>query len=341
MAPLRPSLVLVTIGGNDQQRLPLSTFIANLEHLIERTRAIGSGVALQTYYCPTFVGADLDRFSQFMDAMVSVGEQTGRLEEVFLRLFNHLEFENFMRQQVKSAIRYPTFVVVTMAIAIVIINIFVIPAFAKVYASMKAELPLMTKALIAFSDFMVAYWPFMLAALAGAIFGFRAWSNTAGGRMRWDQMKLRIPVAGPIILKATLARFARSFSLAFRSGIPVTSALSMVARTTDNVFISGRIDGMREGVERGESLLRTARGADIFTPVVLQMIAVGEESGALDDLTGEIADMYQREVEYDLKHLSSQIEPILIIMLGVLVLILALGVFLPIWDLGTAVTGKK
>jgi MSHA biogenesis protein MshG len=280
-------------------------------------------------------------FDQFYTSMVSVGEGTGRLEEVFLRLFHHLEFEKFMREQVKSAIRYPTFVVATMGIAIVIINIWVIPAFAKVYAGFKAELPMMTKVLIGFSNFMVEYWPFLLAALVGAIFGFRAWINTVAGRMTWDRMKLRIPVAGPIILKATLARFARSFSLAFRSGVPVTSGLSLVANTVDNVFVSERITRMREGVERGESVLRTARDTRVFTPVVLQMIAVGEESGSLDDLTSEIADMYQREVEYDLKNLSAQIEPILIVMLGILVLILALGVFLPIWDLGTAATAKK
>lgn len=280
-------------------------------------------------------------FNPFYTSMVSVGEHTGRMEEVFLRLFHHLEFEKFMREQVKAAIRYPTFVIVTMGIAIVIINIFVIPAFAKVYAGFKAELPLMTKVLISFSNFMVDYWWVMLAALIAAVFGFRAWTRTSAGQMQWDRLKLRIPVAGPIIQKATLARFSRSFSLAFRSGVPVTTSLGMVANTVENAYISERIVRMREGVERGESVLRTARDAGVFTPVVLQMIAVGEESGALDDLTGEIADMYQREVEYDLKNLSAQIEPILIVMLGILVLILALGVFLPIWDLGTAATAKK
>jgi len=280
-------------------------------------------------------------FNPFYVAMVNVGEQTGNLEEVFLRLFHHLDFEKFMHDQVKAAIRYPSFVLVTMALAIVIINIWVIPAFAKVYEGFKAELPTMTKVLIAFSDFMVVNWFYLLAALVLAVFGFRAWTKTAAGRMRWDRFKMRVPIAGPIVLKATLARFARSFSLAFRSGVPVTSALSMVANTVDNVFIAGRINGMRAGVERGETVLRTARETGVFTPVVLQMIAVGEESGALDDLTNEIADLYQRDVEYDLKNLSAQIEPVLIIMLGVLVLILALGVFLPIWDLGQAALGKK
>jgi MSHA biogenesis protein MshG len=273
--------------------------------------------------------------------MVSVGEQTGRLEEVFLRLFEHLEFEKFMREQIKAALRYPSFVIATMGVAIVVINIFVIPAFAKVYQGFKTELPLMTKVLIGFSNFMADNWYFILAAFIGLVFAFRAWTASARGRMQWDHIKLRIPIAGPIVLKATLARFARSFSMAFRSGVPVTSALAMVAGTVDNVFVAERINRMREGVERGESILRTARDAKVFTPVVLQMIAVGEESGALDDLTSEIADLYQREVEYEIKNLSAQIEPILIVALGIMVLILALGVFLPIWDLGNAALGKK
>ena len=280
-------------------------------------------------------------FNPFYVAMVRVGELTGRLEEVFLRLFNHMEFERFMRDQVKSAIRYPAFVMAAMALAIVIINIFVIPAFAKVYQGFKTELPAITKVLIAFSNFTVAWWPVLLAALVAGAFGFRAYINTPGGRMAWDRFKLGIPVAGPIVLKATLARFARSFALAIRSGVPAIQALTMVANTVDNVHVARRIESMREGVERGESVLRTALAAGIFTPIVLQMVAVGEETGALDELMTEIADMYQREVEYDLKSLASQIEPILVVCLGVLVLILALGVFLPIWDLGSAALGKK
>jgi len=228
-----------------------------------------------------------------------------------------------------------------MAIAIVIINIFVIPAFAKIYQGYKAELPAITRGLIAFSNFMVEYWPVMLGALVAAIFAFRSYVATEAGRLRWDRFKLKIPVAGKIVLKATLARFARSFSLAVRSGVPAVQALVMVAHTVDNEYVAGRIDGMREGVERGESLLRTATASGIYTPIVLQMVAVGEESGALDDMMTEVADMYQREVEYELKTLSSQIEPILIIALGALVLLLALGVFLPMWDLGSAAMGKK
>jgi len=275
-------------------------------------------------------------FSQFYVNMVKVGEMTGQLEGVFLRLFHHLEFENFMRDQVKSALRYPSFVIAAMAIAMIIINLFVIPVFARVFKGFNAKLPWMTQLLIDFSDFMVTYWPAILGGLALAAFGFRLWLGTERGRYAWDKFKLRIPIAGKIIVKATLARFARSFALASQSGVPVVQALTTVAQTVDNAYIADKIEKMREGVERGESVLRTAVASGVFTPVVLQMLAVGEESGAIDDMMSEIASMYQREVEYELKSLSAQIEPILIIGLGIMVLILALGVFMPMWDLGQA-----
>jgi MSHA biogenesis protein MshG len=241
---------------------------------------------------------------------------------------------------VRSALRYPSFVVIAMVIAITVINIFVIPAFAKVFASFNTELPLMTRILIASSNFTIQYWPLLVGAVAAAGAAFRSYIATAPGRVQWDKWKLKIPIVGKIILKATLARFARSFALSSKSGVPIVQGLSVVAQTVDNAYISSRVDLMRDGVERGESILRTAVNTGVFTPVVLQMIAVGEESGSLDDLMDEIADMYEREVDYELKTLSAQIEPILIVGLAILVLILALGVFLPIWDLGKAAIKK-
>ncbi|MEQ1879579.1 MAG: type II secretion system F family protein [Burkholderiales bacterium] len=279
-------------------------------------------------------------FSPFYIAMVYVGETTGMLEEIFLRLFNHLEFQEFMRNQVKSALRYPMFVVGAMAVALLVINLFVIPVFAKVYKGFNAELPVLTKVLIGFSDFVVAGWPYLLVALVGIVIAIRGYIKTQSGRYEWHKLKLSLPIAGKIVQKATLARFSRSFSLAMRSGVPVVQGLALVAQTVDNHFVARKIDAMREGVERGESVLRTAINAGIFTPVVLQMLMVGEESGALDDMMGEIAQMYEREVEYELRTLGAQIEPILILLLGVLVLVLALGVFLPIWDLGQAALKK-
>ena len=275
-------------------------------------------------------------FDGFYISMVRVGETTGMLDNIFLRLFNHLEFERFMHGEIKAALRYPSFVMMAMAIAIVVINIFVIPAFAKVFDSMHAELPLLTKLLLGFSNFMLAYWPVLLGATVGAWMLFKRYIATEDGRHRWDTFKLKIPIAGKIVHKGTMARFARSFALASKSGVPITHALKLVAQTVDNDYIAKKVDGMRLGIERGESVLRTAKQAEVFNPLVLQMIAVGEESGSLDDLMQEIADMYQRDMEYEIKTLGAQIEPILIVFLGVMVLILALGIFLPVWDLGKA-----
>ncbi|MFA7281904.1 MAG: type II secretion system F family protein [Sterolibacterium sp.] len=273
-------------------------------------------------------------FGNFYVAMIRVGETTGRLEEVFLQLFHHLEFQKYMKDQVKAALRYPSFVMLAMAIALVIINIFVIPAFAKVFKGFNAELPLMTRVLIGFSDFTLAWWPAILTLLIVAVFAFSMFVKTADGRLAWDRFKLRIPIAGKIIRKATLARFARSFAMAARSGVPIVQGLSLTGQVVENAWIEKKLEDMRMGVERGESVLRTAVASGVFTPVVLQMVMVGEESGSLDEMMLEIADMYQREVEYELKTLSAQIEPILIVALGAMVLVLALGVFLPMWDLG-------
>jgi len=279
-------------------------------------------------------------FSNFYLSMVRVGEMTGRLEEVFLRLFDHLEFDRDMKERVKTATRYPTFVVVAMVMAMVVVNIFVIPQFVKVFASFHSELPLMTRILIASSAFMVSYWPAMLGASIVAWFGWRNWTGTPAGRLWWDRTRLTLPIAGKIILKGTMARFARSYALSMKSGVPMVQALTVVSQTVDNAYLASRIDGMRDGVERGESILRTAVAAGVFTPIVLQMIAVGEETGSLDDLMDEIGQMYEREVDYELKTLSAQIEPIMITFLGAMVLVLALGIFLPIWDLGKAALHK-
>jgi len=318
--------------------------LKTLAVLQESATNIGFSKVLQDLRASLDSGRDLSTsmrrhpkvFLPFYVSMVRVGELTGALEEVFLRLFSHLEFEKQMKEQVAQALRYPAFVIVAMSVALVIVNLFVIPAFAKIFANFHAELPLMTRILLGFSNFMVQYWPAMLAAVVGSSVMFRVWIGTPAGRYSWDRMRLRIPIAGKIVLKATMGRFARSLSIALRSGVPIVQALSVVAQVVENTYIGQRIEQIRDGVERGESVVRTAVTTGVFTPVVLQMISVGEESGELDDLLREVADMYQREVEYELKTLASQIEPILIVLLGGLVLVLALGVFLPIWDLGQA-----
>lgn len=279
-------------------------------------------------------------FDGFYISMIRIGEMTGRLTDVFLRLNEHMEFERDVRERIKQAMRYPSFVMLAMVIAVVILNIFVIPVFAKVFAGFNAELPLLTRGLLAFSSWVVAWWPLLIAAGFAVAAAVRGHLRTPQGRYRWDARKLKLPVVGDIILKSTLARFARSYALASRSGVPLVQALTVVAQTVDNAFIGSRIEQMRDGIERGESIPRCAAAAGVFTPVVLQMISVGEETGELDALLFEIADMYERETDYSIKGLSAAIEPILLAVIAALVLVLALGVFLPLWNLGQAAMGK-
>jgi MSHA biogenesis protein MshG len=279
-------------------------------------------------------------FGPFYVSMIKVGEMTGRLTEVFLRLNEHLEFERDVRERIKQAMRYPVFVLLAMAVAVVIINLFVLPVFAKVFAGFNAQLPLITRGLLAFSGWMVTWWPMLIGlSLVGAV-ALRAYLRTPRGRYGWDARKLKLPIVGPIILKATLARFARSFALSSQSGVPLVQALTVVAQTVDNSFIGSRIEQMRDGIERGESISRCASATGVFTPVVLQMIAVGEETGELDSLLFEIAAMYERDTDYGIKGLSAAIEPILLTLIAGLVLLLALGVFLPLWNMGQAAMGR-
>ena len=279
-------------------------------------------------------------FNNFYVSMVRVGEMTGRLDDIFMRLFKHIESEQLMHQQVKSALRYPGFVIAAMMVAIGVINTLVVPAFADVFKSFNAELPLATRILVASSQFTLNYgWLVVGAAVAG-FFALRQWVATPAGHLVWDRTLLKFPLAGPIVQKATLSRFARSFSLALKSGVPIEQALTVVSQTVGNAHISRKVEAMRDAVERGDTILRAAIASAVFTPVVLQMIAVGEETGAVDELMDEIAELYTNEVQYELKTLSQQIEPILIVFLGALVLVLALGVFLPLWDLGRVALKK-
>jgi len=279
-------------------------------------------------------------FSPFYISVIRIGETTGELDQSFNRMFEYMEFDKEIRDRIKAAVRYPIIVLVVIAVAVAIVNFFVIPAFAKIFESQKVPLPLLTQVLIGTSNFFLAYWPAMVVAFVAALVGAQVYLGTEQGRYRWDRWKLRLPLAGSIILRATLARFARGMALAIRAGVPIVQAMSVVAEVVSNSHMALRIRNMRDGIERGETVLRTATASGIFTPVVLEMISVGEETGELDDLMTEVADMYEREVDYEIKNLAANIEPILTVALGVMVLILALGVFLPIWGLGSAMLKK-
>ena len=272
-------------------------------------------------------------FTSLYVNMVQVGETTGSLQEVFLQLAAYLEREKDTRDRIKSATRYPLFVVIAIVAAIFIINLFVIPTFAKVYAGFKIELPLATKILIASSNFTVAWWKPILGTIAAAIIALRYYVRTPEGRYRWHKMKLGIPVVGRVIYKATLGRFARALAVMMKSGVPLVQGMTVVSRAVDNDYISDRIVQMRDGIERGETIARTAAATGMFPSLVIQMISVGEETGSVDELMFNVADYYEREVDYDIANLSTALQPILIVFLSIMVFILALGVFLPMWDL--------
>ncbi|QSX39171.1 type II secretion system F family protein [Shewanella sedimentimangrovi] len=280
-----------------------------------------------------------DVFNALFVSMVHVGENTGKLEDIFLQLSGYIEREQETRRRIKSAMRYPIFVLIAIAIAMVILNIMVIPKFADMFSRFGADLPWATKLLIATSNLFVHYWFLLLLGLLGVIIGIRYWHASEQGEKQWDQWKLHIPAVGSIIERSTLARYCRSFAMMLSAGVPMTQALSLVADAVDNAFMHDRIVGMRRGIEAGESVLRVSNHSQLFTPLVLQMVAVGEETGQIDQLLNDAADFYEGEVDYDLKNLTAKLEPILIGIVAGIVLILALGIYLPMWDMLNVVKG--
>ncbi len=274
-------------------------------------------------------------FSTLFVAVVRVGEKTGRLDDALWQLAQYLDLEKDTRERVKAALRYPAMVLIAIAVAMGILNVVVIPQFAALFARVNVELPLPTRILIGTSNLFVHYWPAMILGVLLIAVVARSWVATEPGRLAWDRFKLRLPLVGDILKRAALGRFARALSMALKSGVPLTQALNVVARAVDNTYIGSHILGMRTGVERGDTLSHTAAGTGIFSALVIQMLTVGEETGAIDQLMEEVAGFYEREVDYDIKNLSQTIEPVLIVCIGGMVLILALGIFLPMWDLAS------
>ncbi|MED5378355.1 MAG: type II secretion system F family protein [Pseudomonadota bacterium] len=278
-------------------------------------------------------------FTRLTISVVVVGENTGKLDDVFLQLALYFEREQETRKRIKSALRYPTFVLIALAIAMFILNLFVVPVFTQMFERFDTELPIMTRVLIGTSNFFVNYWWLLIIVIVGGIFAVKQYVNSTNGRLKWDKIKLKLPVVGGIIERSLLSRYSRSFSMILRAGVPLTAGLSLTADAVDNAHMRKRIKEMRQGIEKGESLLRVSKNSELFSTLVLQMIAVGEETGRLEPLLEESADYYEREVDFDLKSLTAKIEPILIGFVAVMVLILALGIFTPMWNMMSAVKG--
>lgn len=301
--------------------------------------------ALESIYSDLNSGTNLatsfsrhpDIFSELYVSLVHVGENSGRLEESFAQISAYLELEQETAQRIKSATRYPVIVLSLIIGALFIINIFVIPQFARMFDSFNAgELPLATRILISTSEFFVDFWFHLVIAMSLFFVLIKQYRKTINGKLFWDQKKLKIPIFGSIIYRSLLARFSRSFSMMSRSGMPLINSLNVIAKVVDNQWVANHITNMRDGVERGESISSVAKKSDMFSPLILQMINVGEETGQLDEMLDEVADFYENQVDYDLKKISDYIEPVLIVFIGLIVLILALGVYLPMWDLASS-----
>lgn len=278
-------------------------------------------------------------FDDYYTNMIRVGESTGRLAEAFQSLYKQVDFDRSMKQKIRTALRYPMFVVIALGIAMAILTIFVIPRFAKTYASFQVELPFVTRLLLGTSEFAVNYWWAVLGLAGAAWYLVQLWLASSEGRYAWDRFKLRIPVFGGIMNKAAIARFARSFATALEADVPIVQGFQLAANVVENAFFHERILQMRKGVERGEVLSRVMRTSGIFSPLELQLVTVAEKTGEVEQAITELAKLYTDEVEYEVGRLAQSIEPLLLAGMGILVGIVVLGVFLPMWDMAQVMRG--
>ena len=272
-------------------------------------------------------------FDDYYVNMIRVGESAGKLDEVFARLYIQLDFDRRMRQQIKSVLRYPAFVFSAIIVATMIVMVYVIPAFSGIYGSMRVELPGVTQVLIAISNVVAKNWSAILVFIALVVLAVRYYLSTTEGRYKWDRFKLRLPIVGSVLTKATTARFCRSFGMAMNSGVPIVTALALVSRVVDNAYYQERIMGMREAISQGDSLLTGFLVSGLFSPIELQMISVGEETGDIETMVQQLASLYQDEVEYEASQLAETLEPVLLVFMAGLVVVLLLGIFLPMWNM--------
>jgi len=272
-------------------------------------------------------------FSALYVNMVRAGEISGRLEQILERLILIGEAEEKLQMRVKSALRYPTLVLSALVIAFVIITNFIIPRFAALFAKSGVALPLPTRILLGIHDAFTRYgWLTAILAVVLGIFLVR-FLKTPAGKLLKDRALLRVPVFGPLVLKADMSRFARIMALLIQSGIPALRALEIAEGSADNKVVSEAINKIRVSVTEGTSMTQPMKESGIFPPSVVRMVRVGEETGKIDELLLRVSEYYDMQVEYTVTNLMVLIEPMLIVVLGSMVFVLALGMFLPMWNM--------
>ena len=276
-----------------------------------------------------------DVFSPVYIHMIRAGEVAGRLGESLDRFVTLADRELRTRRRVKEATRYPKIVILSLVIAFVVLIAFVIPRFAEVFSRFHTPLPLPTRMMIGLNTIAQKCWYLILLALLGTAGLLRRYLRTSQGKYFWDRLKMRIPGLGPLFLKMALSRFAYIFVLLNQSGIPILQTLEITSSTIDNRVLSQSIETIGQRVKEGKSLTEAMKESGRFTLLVLQMVAVGESSGSLDQMLMRVTEYYDLEVENAIKKLSTYIEPALTLIMGIALLFLALAVFLPWWNLAS------
>jgi MSHA biogenesis protein MshG len=267
--------------------------------------------------------------------MIHAGEEAGVMDTVLERLASLIEADIKLKQEIKSAMRYPIIVLTVLILAFVGAMIFIVPAFMGMFNQMGAELPMPTKIMIATSEFMQNYWWLLAIILGGIGFGFKKYINTEKGRLWFDGFKMKAPVFGDLTSKSSLSRFAHMMRTLSQSGIQIVDALKVVAETTGNAALTHDILEARKDVIRGNAIAESLKKSPYFSKLVIQMIDIGEQSGSLEEMMGSIAKQYDRDVDYSVKKLSSLIEPIMVMVITGFLLIFALGIFMPMWDMAS------
>jgi type II secretory pathway component PulF len=277
-------------------------------------------------------------FSTLYCAMVKAGEISGNVPGVLDRLIYIIDHEAKLKSDIKAALRYPMIVVIALSIAFIVLLTFVVPQFAAIFSKSGIDLPLPTKVAVLLHSYIKNYWYVILTVIAIIIFGLSSYFKTENGRLKRDTFLLELPILGPLFKKAALSRFASIFAILQTSGVPVMQSLGILSATIGNAAISRDFDYVRDRIEEGAGISTPLKEAKYFTPMVVDMIAIGEESGNLDEMLREITKHYDDEVEYAVKGLADAIGPILIVGLAAVVGFFALAIFMPIWDLTKLVT---
>lgn len=272
-------------------------------------------------------------FTPLIINMVRAGEKAGILDEELDRISNLIEKDIETAEKIKTATRYPVIVIASLAIAFAILMTFVIPRFATFFSAFKAELPLPTRILIGINNLIQNYWYWLLGGIFAAIYGFKKVLDTEKGRYSWDRFVLSTPIFGPLFSKIFLSRFGRMLAAMLRSGIPILEALVITAASVNNKVISRVILDIRDQVSQGKSLTEPMKGSRVFPPIAIAMVAIGEKAGSLENMLNKVSDYFDREADYTIKNLTPLLEPILIFGLGLIALLFALGIFLPMWDM--------